>query len=373
MSQRKLKVGVTIFLRAGQQSIWENGIFQNCFFLIMLLQRSPLVSQAYLVNGGDGDPDQAKEFLAFAPAPVLDLNTAHEQLDIVIQLSAQLNPDWVRGFKARGGRVVALQVANDYVIDIERMIFNKPAGLLISGSPYDAVWTLAQYERTCVGYYEAALRAPVRIMQHLWSPVLLERAIAARKEPFSFGYVPGRSRWRVGIFEPNICMVKTSHVAMMAADVAHRQDPTFIEQLRVYNSFHLREHADFVGFARSLNLVQQGRAMFDARIPIYEAMCCDVDAVLAHHWENGQNYLYYEALYGGYPLIHNSSFLQGCGYAYPGFDCIEGALALRQAFAEHDQRLPDYRAQVQGLLARLDPESPTNVADYTAALQEILV
>ncbi|VWD64009.1 hypothetical protein BLA50215_07788 [Burkholderia lata] len=372
MRQGKLKVGVTIFLRPGQQSIWENGIFQNCFFLIMLLQRSPLVSEAYLINGGDGDPDNAKKFLALAPAPVLDLNTAHAELDIVIQMSAQLSPDWVRGFQSRGGRVVAVQVANDYVIDIERMMFDRSAGLLMSGSPYDVVWTIPEYERSCVGYYEAGLRAPVRIMQHLWSPVLLERSIQAKGGDVAFGYVPGRERWRLGIFEPNICMVKTSHVAMLVVDVAHRQDPHFIEHLRVFNSLHLKEHATFVGFARSLDLVRHGNATFEGRFPIYEALTQTVDAVVAHHWENGQNYLYYEALYGGYPLIHNSTFLDDCGYYYSHFDCVDGALALRQAFVEHDRRLSDYRAQANAFLAKLNPESQENVMAYTLALEEIL-
>ena len=39
-AQRKLRVGVTIFIRDGEQSLWENGIFQNSHFLLMLLERS---------------------------------------------------------------------------------------------------------------------------------------------------------------------------------------------------------------------------------------------------------------------------------------------------------------------------------------------
>ena len=38
---KQLKVGVSIFVRKGEQSLWENGIFQNCLFLVMLLMRSP--------------------------------------------------------------------------------------------------------------------------------------------------------------------------------------------------------------------------------------------------------------------------------------------------------------------------------------------
>ena len=51
---RRLKVGVTLFLREGGQTLWENGIFQNCYFLLMLLERSPLVEKCFIINGGPG-------------------------------------------------------------------------------------------------------------------------------------------------------------------------------------------------------------------------------------------------------------------------------------------------------------------------------
>ena len=74
---RKLRVGVSIFVRKGEQSVWENGIYQNCIFLVMLLMRSPLVEATYLVaGGGDGRPEDAKNFLADSPVPLIDMNEA---------------------------------------------------------------------------------------------------------------------------------------------------------------------------------------------------------------------------------------------------------------------------------------------------------
>lgn len=363
-----LRVGVTIFLRKGQQSVWENGIFQNCFFLAMLLKRSPVVEMAFLVNGGDGDPSDASDFLAMAPVPVMSLAEAQQELDVIIELSAQLNPQWAAEFAARGGRIVGMRVANDYVIDIERMIFNLPQGMLVSGTPYDAIWTLPAFEKTCLHYYRSALRAPVTAMQHLWSPAVLEHAMARAAPATPFGYRPGRTRWRLAILEPNICSVKTAHLAMLLCDVAHRDDPLFIDYVRVYNGMSLKEKPQFVTFARSLDLVQQGICTFEPRFPIYEVMTVQADAIVAHSWENEQNYVYYEALYGGYPLIHNSQYLNGCGYHYPEFDCHEGGLALRQAFAEHDAGLEDYRRRAAKFLKTLDPQSPHNVEAYGAAI-----
>lgn len=111
--------------------------------------------------------------------------------------------------------------------------------------------------------------------------LVLEREAARLRDGFVFGYRPGRRRWRPGIFEPNICM----------------------------------------------DIVKRGLTSFEGRFPFCRVVAANVDAVVSHHWENAQNYVYYEALDGGYPLIHNSHLIGGCGYRYHGFDCEEGGRA----------------------------------------------
>ncbi len=371
-SPQRLSVGVSIFVRKGEQSLWENGIYQNCLFLVQLLMLCPQVKATYLVfGGGDGDAADAQRFMADSPVPILNMPAAMDALDVMIEMSAQLARDWAVSFKERGGKVVSMRVGNDYVIDIERMMFNRPHGMLVAGTPLDAIWTLPEYEKTGVPYYASALRAPVRLMPHLWSPEIIERSAKTLPPGMTWGYKPGRPKWRIGIFEPNVCMVKTSHLAMLLADAAHRAQPDMVEVLRVFNTFHIKDNGTFVGFANSLDLVRHGIASFEGRFPIYQCLAKDVDAVICHHWENGQNYLYYEALHGGYPLVHNSSFLGSCGYYYPEFDCEQGALALLQAFAQHDADLGGYRARAQAFLRTLSPTYVDNVRIYNDALADL--
>lgn len=368
----KLRVGVTIYIRKGFQSLWENGIYQNCLFLVQTLQLAPHVGQVVLVmGGGEGDVQDAQRFLGRLPVPLIGMNESIHALDVIIEMSALLDPRWGRDFRARGGKIVTLRVGNDYVIDVERMVFNKPAGFLITGIELDEIWTLPEYECSAKPYFSSALRAPVRLMPHLWSPEVIERASQTLPEGLQWGYQPGRQRWRVGIFEPNICMVKTCQLPMLVADCAHRQDPDQLEKLWVYNALALKQHPVFQQFALSLDLVRHGLAYFAGRFPVYELLARDVDAVLSHHWENGQNYLYYEALYGGYPLIHNSTMVGGCGYYYPQFDCETGGQVLLQAKAHHDLHLADYRCQAKQFLATLHPASPQNVEIFDRALTHL--
>ena len=365
----RLKVGVTIYLRGDAQSIWENGIFQNCFFLLMLLRRSPLVESCFLVNGGPGDVAQAGDFAAQSPAPIIGLDAAMNELDLVIEMSAQLDPAWTRAFHEKGGRIVSMRVANDLVIDAERMAYGLSHGLLMSGSPYDAIWMLPAFEESCAGYYALGARAPVRVVQHLWSPHFVGKSVSARGG--AFAYEPGRKRWRLAIMEPNICSVKACHLPMLAADLAYRRDPGAIEVLRVFNTLQLKEHAGFVGFSTSLDLVRHGLASFEGRFPIFDILQKEADALVSHHWLNAQNYLYYEALWGGFPLIHNSTMIGDCGYRYRDFDCEDGALALLQAKREHDASLDAYRRTANAFLATLDPESAANIALYGAEIARV--
>lgn len=365
-----LKVGVTIFLRDGTQSLWENGIFQNAGFLLMLLNESRIFDKTFLVNGGLGMPENSKEFLANSPAPVISMDEAANELDVIIELSAQLNPDWARDFKARGGTVIGMRVASDFILDAERMAYDLDPAMLISKVPYDEIWTLPAFAKTCASYYQFGFQAPVRVMQHLWSPVLVDRSAKEFGKPFT--YRPGAKRWRLAILEPNLCSVKTSHLPMLLCDVAHRRNPNAIQHMYVFNAMALKEHQAFIDFARSLNLVKQGIGTFEARLPVFQVMTEVAEAIVSHTWENAQNYLYYEALHGGYPLIHNSEFLGNCGYRYANFDPEDGALALLRAKTEHDLNLDAYRSEAQAFLRTLDPTNPSNVRGFENTILEAM-
>ncbi|AIF47613.1 DUF2827 domain-containing protein [Dyella japonica] len=367
----RLRVGVTLHLRENAQSIWENGIFQNCLFLVQLLQRSPVIERAVLVIAGDGKTPHPSMMMDEIGVEMIDVHAAFRELDVVIEMSAQLGDDWVKAFREDGGRYVWMKVGNDYVIDIERAMFDKPHAGLASDKPYDAVWTIPEYEHSCRDYFSMMARAPLSIVPHLWTPYFFDRAVARLPPQHSWGYQPGKQRWRVCVFEPNVCMVKTSVIPMLACEEAYRAQPGMLENLRVCNTLHLKEHEKFLHFARSLDVVNHGLASFEGRFPTADFMAQFGDCVISHHWENGQNYLYYEVLYGGYPLIHNSTFIKQWGYYYSEFDCAEGGRALLEAFRRHDSELDAYRHNVRGLLAALDTANPENVMAYTRELQRL--
>lgn len=368
---RKLKVGVTIFLRKGNQSIWENGIYQNCFFICRLLMNSPEINEVYLINGGDGDHEKNTTFLQNSTTPIISYEEALKKIDVVIELSAQLNVLWAEKFKRKGGVIIGMHVANDFFIDAERMIHNKKSGMLVSGVDYDAVWTLPCFENSCRQYYEILLGTEVKAMQHIWSPMFIIDRLKKFKSSSESEYI-NADQISIGIMEPNICMVKTSHLPILICDEVERIKPGTIDKTYIFNGDGIKENLVFNNFIKQVDSEEYGILHYQKRSPIFEELGSKFDYLVSHHLENGQNYLYYEVLWGGYPLIHNSDFLDGCGYRYKQFDICDGAEQLLKAVTFHEKNIDKYNKNSMEFIEKLSPENILNVEAYTSEILRLL-
>lgn len=365
---KRLAVGISLFARDGQ-AIWENGIHQNIAFLAMLLKQSDRIGPVYFLNGGDAN--QLPVGLDFGGLDVRLVNprdVTHE-LDVVIEMGAQLPVDWLKHMKALGKKLIACFVGHLYSGLCETPMFGLPAGHMFNDAPFDEAWILPKAEKIDAPMLRTLMRIPVHVVPHIWSPYFLERRHAELAgDGLRYGYQPGRGKWRLSILEPNISVVKTCHYPMLAADEFFRAQPDAVEHLFVVNSIHLKEHPTFVHFASSLDLVRQHKATFEPRMDLPSFMAQHADVVISHQWENPQNYLYYDVLYGGYPLIHNSKMLGDAGYYYPSFDSAAGGRALLDAWRHHDTHFDDYRKKAHAILHEVSVDNRANVDAYVARL-----
>ena len=363
-----IKIGITVHLRDENQSVWENSVHQTAIFLSMALRNIPFVERIVFVNCGGFSP-LTPGVLKFGAGEVIGLNEAHESLDLLIEVGAQLPLEWINNFAASGGKIAAYRLTNDLVIDFERMAFALPPSLTFQGAEYHAIWATPSFETVCKSYYTQGFNAPFSVVPSIWSPLLVDSY--SKELSTDFAYKPGSKRWRVGIVEPNLCSTKTCHLPLLIADQAHRKDARMIQSTLVFNTLAIKNHVSFINFAKSLDLVDQGIATFEGRLPIHMILGPLVDAVISHQWLNDENHLYYEALYGGFPLIHNSNYLGDCGYRYQTFDCVDGGLSFLQAFKEHDLNLALYKKSADTFLSGLSPNSPAVVDAYARRITEV--
>ena len=363
-------IGITIFVKGdGSLALFENGLRQNVLFMYQLFASSPNCKRVYLLNHGDGQTPIIPDGLGIGASDIVNTKDVMSELDYVIGLGAAMDRETVMALRARGCTVICYKGGNGGVISMEAVVAKPPradAELYFDHDYYDAIWMTPQHIHTYRGWCETLYRCPVYETPQIWSPLLIESLDAETRE--QFGYRKTSEPWRIGVLDPNITVMKTSHMPMLVCEAAFRRRREVFKAMYITNAWQFREKPHFQSFAVSLEASKAGIMTVEGRFvgPNFIANHCD--AVVTHHWENGLNYLYYEVLYGGYPLIHNSEFLKDYGYYYKDFDAESGADALLRAYTEHNDQLEDYRRQNAALMRRLDPKTPETIVVHEQLL-----
>jgi hypothetical protein len=355
------------------QSIWYNGGNQHCVFLYQMLKRWAGAAHVWLCYSGAVTEIPRGLMIDAFRADLRPIQEAIYETDLLIEMNLFLGPDFYEVLRGRGGKAVSYRFGNDYVIAVETVSLNAHDW---APNPhrtvFDEVWTNAQHMRTCASFFAAMAKAPVFELPHLWSPLFFETALARDPDlKGHWGYKPGARPKNIGLFEPNINVVKSAILPMLIVDEAFRRSPEAIGHVYMTNTEKLKENKAFKHMALGLDMVQAGRASADGRFPFVEFAGRFVDIIVTHQWENGLNYLFYEALHGGYPLVHNSEFLGDAGYHYDGFDIAAGADALTRALFTHDDHLKAYQKSAQAVLRKVNPLNPDVLAPYVARIKAL--
>ncbi|WP_321899809.1 DUF2827 family protein [Paraburkholderia heleia] len=370
-----MRIGISVITREGQ-NIWENGLGQNVAFLVQLFSRLAFVEEVVLLDCGNQGRLPPQVEACFAPVPrLIRPREATGLLDLIIEMGGGLDPEWLDYERTRGTRVIFHCCGQPYVGLVEPYVFGKN-GYSARAARCDAVWILPK-DRRYSSMLEALHNCPVIEVPYLWGTEFVDhRSRELVASGLNFGYEPpvpdaALNSLRVAIFEPNISVVKACVIPMLVCDTAYRADSAAIEGMHVLNSEHMTEHLTFSYLSSSLDLVKAGHAHFTGRHDFPGYMAAHANAVVSHQWNNDQNYVYMEALYGGYPLIHNSSWLgSDIGYYYPDFDVAAGADRLLWAAYYHHDNLDDYRRRATQFIARHSPVATCNIDSYARLVLE---
>lgn len=189
----------------------------------------------------------------------------------------------------------------------------------------------------------------------------------------SFGYKPtGSSCKRISSFESNMTVLKTSLTPTLIAEQTYRTEPNCIQHIYLCNTIQRKDHSLFLNLVGRTTLNKNGKISIEKRYQMPYFLAKYTDIVLSHQWENGLNYAYFDALYGGYPLVHNSPFLpKGIGYFYHDFDAFDGAKVLLDVIKNHDMNHKQYLSNVQDYLSTLLPTNPMNIYLHDLELRRL--
>ncbi len=366
-----MRVGISVLTQAGQ-SIWSNGLGQNVFHLARLFRSLPFVEDVILLNCGDQQAFSDEAAPGYQNFPLIRPRDATDMVDVVVELSGGLDVEWLDYIRAMGKKVVYHVCGTPYTGLVEGPVFNRDA-YFSRGDRCDEVWNLPR-DNVFQPLLAALHRCPVFDVPFVWSPEFLEqRRQVLIQHGLDFGFVrsapgAGPRPLRVGIFEPNISVTKVASIPMLVCDQAYRGNPDAVAKMNVLNSVQMVNHLSFNMLANSLDVVKAGKGLFLGRHDFAAFMAEHADMVITHQWQHDMNYLYLDALYGDYPLIHNSPWLGSVGYFYPNSDIEAGGAQVLRAHAHHEENLQTYHRDARAFLDALSPAAPAVVDHYARRL-----
>ncbi len=362
----KINVGITFFVSNHIQNIWSNGTVQNVMFLYNLLKQSDRIGTVYLVNGGDGE-EIPPTLLPPTMQPIVKrFDECVDDLDVLIDFHVQITNEQAQAMHDRGSKIIQYKSGNVFIMEMENSIFNldRPNSVIV-GVQYDATWTLPHHAKTNQYYLETLYRTPVTIMPYIWDHVFIDWALEQTGIKHNYFYKPGqmgrKAQKRIAILEPNFNIVKTCHYPILVCEEAYREAPNLISNIYVNNIEHMRAQKNFIHFTSYLDITKNKIASYEGRFDTPYFMTNHADIVVTHNWENQLNNLYFDILYGNYPLVHNSEMLQGVGYYYQSFNTKDGARALINAINDHDKNFESYLERNKHLFNELSIKNQRNI------------
>jgi hypothetical protein len=378
LSLLPMRIGLSVITQANQ-NIWSNGLTQNVIFFAQLLRKIPFVTELVFLNCGDQDCLPPGVDLAELGAQLVPVAEGGHLVDVIFEIAGALDVTWLDQMRSQGKKVIAYTAGQPYIHYVEAPMFGRDV-YMPRPDRMDEVWLLPKDMAMFAPMMRMVHRCPVLQAPYLWSPYFLEKRIK-EVEPlgFSFGFKPRqiqadghRRGLRVTMLEPNISVVKSSAIPLALCEAAYRTQPQAVDNMVALNTLHLVERPALLHLAHGMNLVKDSRATFLGRHDFVGHMVQHSDAVVSHQWQNDQNYGYMDALYGGYPLVHNSPWIQDLGYFYPGFDVQAGAAQLLYAHQHHEEQAGLYREKTQALVQSLSSYHDANIDAYAQLLQRLL-
>jgi GR25 family glycosyltransferase involved in LPS biosynthesis len=357
-SKPSKKIGIVIHNKA---NLFTNGITQNAYFMYQCLESIGHTCQ-FLCNEENPSPFDHKD-LKLKQISLNPLVFDPSEYHTVITVTRGFGKDIYDMLKRNKVGVISFVCGNHYMVDQEEFLHGVPGGKSSfkgKGTSADELWIIPSYHHM-VEYLELLTGKPGFLVPHLWSAEMIRLSapkIIKQPEERLFYDITKRTSNKINllILEPNLSFFKTSWMPIMAGEKLYRCHPELVEFVFAFN-YPDNNHAYVM--ADSLTLGPKLRKF--KRLSIQEILyhfnqengCYPI--FVSHQVLNTLNYLYYELLYYGFPLVHNSPDLDGCGYYYPDNNISKCVDAILYAHKHHDKGIETYKAKAREYLKRVDP------------------
>ena len=376
-----LKIGITIGLKDNKESIWTNGIKQNVLMLNRLLSNSNKKYEIKLLNTIDVDWSTKPSYLNN-----IDICTFKDNfmdMDLLIVMGAQISNADIKRFKSDPNKkVISYKCGNNYVITMENILFkDEEEGKLHQfEEDYDEIWYIPQQDEVNSGFYKTLYRTNAFIVPFIWHNQYLLEALTDIEKGFKRGqfkkdyrYEIGKEKKRIGVMEPNLNIVKFSLIPAMITEECYRGKigKKHIDKLMLTNSEKIAKNKEFMSMMRTFDLFKDNKITAESRYQTAFILSQHIDVLVCHQILNPLNYLYLDAAYMGYPVLHNAPLCKDLGYYYENSDTVDGAKKLDYILSKHDENIDAYNERNDKVLMRYYADNMELVETYDKLINNL--
>jgi len=371
---KNLKIGITLGLQSNTESIWTNGMKQNVLMFVHLLKKSKQEYEVYILNTFDVDfSTQRPSYLE--GIDIYNFKEKFMEMDLIVMMGAQVYDEDIKKFKEnKNKRFIGYKCGNNYVIHMENVLFreNKPKYFEYE-STFDELWYIPQQDDTNNGFFSTLYRTNAFIVPFIWHNKFLHEAVIGIEQGFKSGkykkgykYDPTKEKKVIGIMEPNINIVKYGLIPTMIAEESYRTEigKNKIDKVMISNGEKLKTNHEFMSILKTFDLHKDKKITAESRYQTDFILTQYFDIVISHQILNPLNYLYLDAAYLGYPVLHNATLCKDLGYYYENGDTKQGAKMLNYILTEHDNNILEYHKKNDLVLQRYYADNEELIETY---------
>ena len=375
-----LKIGITIGLRDNNESIWTNGIKLNILILLKLLKNSSKNYDVCLLNYNKLDWSNKPSYLT--DVNIYNFEEKYQDMDLIICMGAQVNEEHLKHFKSLGNKkVISYRCGNNYILTMESILFKESEDKFYQYETiFDEIWYIPQQHETNCGYYHTLYRTDAITVPFVWDQqyiyegmVDIEKGHNIGKFKKGYKYDPTKEKKVIGVMEPNLNIVKFSLLPVMIAEESYRGKigSQKIDKLMITNSERVSKHKEYLSIIKTFDLFKDKKITAENRYQTCYIVSQFLDIIVSHQLLNPLNYLYMDAAYMGYPILHNAPMAKDIGYYYEGSDTIEAAKKLDYILKNHDKNIDEYNYKNGKALYRYSASNPNLIKTYDILIENL--
>lgn len=371
------KIQVLVTGMAKKFSLWSNGIVQNTIFFALLVDQIP----GFKATLGYVDEVDVKDQANFADLPEdLDLlphsKFMDHHFDVIVQMGYGIPQDQLLKYKIkyRNVKIVSYICGCPFVMDGEHIIYNKEEvdvkfyNSRKSMDHFDCMWIIPQNEKTSLEYSKVFFSCDkATVVPFVWDPCISGKYI---KRLNLEEYNLFRPIEKVAIMEPNLSIIKNSLIPILLCE-NYVQQGGKLKFVFMVCADKMGANKTLVHVINDTKLMKQKKISIEHRHATLGFLNRYADAVICFQMGNPLNYLYLDAAWWGFPVIHNAHLCQDVGYYYPEFGLQQGSQQLKRVIEEHPFD-PTYKEKMRKTIARYTTKNPQLIEDYRRLFMNVI-